>query len=85
MNTKNYYRLLNVSPDATPGEVKKAYLSCVKNMHPDGCPKDSPEWILRNNLMIKFNEAYSILRELAVYKQRDREREKEREMAVSRG
>ena len=32
---KDYYRILEVTKDATPKEIKKAYVSLAKKHHPD--------------------------------------------------
>ncbi len=49
----NPYEILNVKPDATPDEIKKAYRLLSKSLHPDvgGNEEDFK----------KLNEAYSIL------------------------
>jgi len=38
---KSYYRVLNLSTDATPEEIKKSYLDLAKKYHPDTSPNDS--------------------------------------------
>ncbi len=54
---KDYYRLLGVSPDASPAQIKEAYRTLAFEYHPDrnGKSPDSPE------RMKEINEAYAVL------------------------
>ncbi len=40
-----YYDFLNILPNATEDEIKKAYLKVASKVHPDKCPDKSPEGI----------------------------------------
>jgi molecular chaperone DnaJ len=51
------YKVLGVSPSATPEEIKKAYRSKAKQYHPDLHPND-PDAARKMN---EINEAYDIL------------------------
>ncbi|WP_315069748.1 DnaJ domain-containing protein [uncultured Clostridium sp.] len=54
---KNYYRILNVSMNATNDEIKKAFRSLAKKYHPDRNP-DNKEAL---NKFQEISEAYEIL------------------------
>lgn len=54
MKHKNYYEILEVSEDATPSQIKRAYYSLCKQYHPDINPKTG-------NLFRNINEAYQTL------------------------
>ena len=56
--TKEYYKILEISENATPEEIKKAYRKAALKHHPDKNPNN------REEAEIKFkeiNEAYSVL------------------------
>ncbi len=62
--TAEYARLLGVSPDASPQEIKSAYRKIVKEFHPDkvaskGMPKEYVEYA--NGRVKEANEAYEYL------------------------
>lgn len=60
--TKDYYKILEISPNATEKEIKKAYQKLSKLYHPDKTTnKSDEEKQLANELMLKINEAYEIL------------------------
>ncbi|KAF9621841.1 hypothetical protein IFM89_028429 [Coptis chinensis] len=53
----DYYSVLGLLPDATPGQIKKAYYNCMKACHPDlsGDNQDT------TNFCMFINEVYQIL------------------------
>lgn len=53
----DYYAVLGVMPDATPGEIKKAYYNCMKSCHPDLSGNDDET----TNFCMFVNEVYEIL------------------------
>lgn len=55
---KDYYRLLEISPQASPEEIKKAYRRLAFAYHPDRNPEDRP---LAENKFKEITEAYGIL------------------------
>lgn len=59
-NTFNPYKILGVSKTASQNEIKKAYISLVKTVHPD--VKEKPEEDDKNDFEEIF-EAYSVLRD----------------------
>ncbi len=54
----NYYELLQVTPNATPQEIKQAYRRLVKKYHPDS-QSDSAD----HELIVKLNLAYEVLKD----------------------
>jgi tetratricopeptide (TPR) repeat protein len=56
---QNFYQILNVSPNATARQIKKAYVKLIKQFHPDKNPKD-PESGERTK---SINEAYAVLKD----------------------
>ncbi len=53
---QNYYEILNVARDATPQEIKQAYLALVRRYHPDVNP--APD---AHEKFIRIQEAYQVL------------------------
>uniref|UniRef100_A0A915B4Z1 J domain-containing protein n=2 Tax=Parascaris univalens TaxID=6257 RepID=A0A915B4Z1_PARUN len=63
LKTHNYYELLGVSPKATPTEIKNAYYSKSKLVHPDSInhmPEE--ERTKRQRAFVELKEAYDVLR-----------------------
>ncbi len=58
MTTMTYYDLLQVTPDATDGELRAAYRKMVKRHHPDANPHDRDFATKRFHLI---QEAYDLL------------------------
>jgi len=56
---KNYYELLEVSENASPEVIEKAYKALVKKYHPDLQPNEKKQEA-ENKIKI-INEAYEIL------------------------
>ena len=54
------YKVLGVSENATPEEIRAAYLALVKKYHPDRY-KDNPLKELANEKLKEINEAYDII------------------------
>ena len=57
MAAHNYYRLLGITPEASPEDVKKAYRHLAIKYHPDRNP-DNPEG---EEQLKAINEAYQVL------------------------
>ncbi len=62
----NYYEILGVSPNATPQEIRQAYLEAVRRWHPDR--NKSPE---AHEIFLLVREAYEILSNPALRKDYD--------------
>ena len=52
----NYYKILNISPTATQGEIKQAYRRLVKLFHPDSNSETAD-----HEHIIRINAAYEVL------------------------
>lgn len=55
---KNFYKLLDLEPEASQEVIKTAYRICAKKYHPDKHP-DNPDFY--NALFAEVNEAYEVL------------------------
>lgn len=67
---KDYYKILNLTTNATADEIKKAFRSLAKKYHPDRNPDDK-------EALSKFqevNEAYEVLSKEETRKKYDNER-----------
>ena len=53
---KNYYKILNISSNATSLDIKKAYRTLAKKWHPDACSDDNAQ-----EMFVEITEAYEIL------------------------
>uniref|UniRef100_A0A1D1YAS5 Chaperone protein dnaJ 10 n=1 Tax=Anthurium amnicola TaxID=1678845 RepID=A0A1D1YAS5_9ARAE len=53
----DYYAILGLLPDATPGQIKKAYYDCMKACHPDLSGNGAET----NNFCMFINEVYAVL------------------------
>ncbi|MFM6082581.1 MAG: J domain-containing protein, partial [Dolichospermum sp.] len=62
-DNEDYYKLLEVSPDATFQEIKAAYRVLCKEYHPDKMPPGTPEKARKyiEERFKQLNEAYSTL------------------------
>lgn len=67
---KDYYKILNLSPDATEQEVKRAFRVLAKKYHPDAGGRDE----LPDDKFMEAQEAYGILSDGARRKKYDEER-----------
>ena len=68
-SNKDYYRVLQVSQDATPEEIKQAYRRLARQYHPDVNPDVHAEERLK-----EINEAYEVLSDPEARRAYDRER-----------
>ena len=55
---RTHYAVLSVSEWASPAQIRNAYLSLMRQVHPDCCATTSEQGILA----CEVNEAYSVLR-----------------------
>lgn len=64
MSTKSPYEIIGVPRDATPDQIRRAYLLKVKAIHPDNFDqvKERARWEQANEQLKALNEAYSILK-----------------------
>jgi len=59
MSTKNYYKILGISPNATQQEIESAYRKIVLENHPDLHPGDKE----KEERLKQANEAYAVLKD----------------------
>ncbi len=67
--SKDYYKILDVSKDATDDEIKRAYRKLAKKYHPDANPDNKQEAEAKFK---EVNEAYSVLSDKTKRAQYDR-------------
>ena len=72
MNTYHYYKILEVSVDATELEIKKSYRKLVKKYHPDKDRKNEYD----DETIKKLNTAYEILSDTKKRREYDKLQEK---------
>ncbi|KAB2857376.1 MAG: J domain-containing protein [Anaerolineae bacterium] len=74
-NSRNYYELLGVPPNATPQEIKTAYRNLARQYHPD--VRDTNEDAHADEMLKQINAAYEVLGDplkRARYDRQERER-----------
>ncbi len=69
-NQPTFYQVLNLSPDATPAEIRKAYLKLSLKYHPDKNPDNQEE---AKEQFVKIGQAYDVLSDPIKKRQYDRE------------
>jgi len=62
---KDLYSIIGVDPNASSEEVRQAYLSRTRVIHPDRFDREQQrqDWNKANEMLAELNEAYSILRD----------------------
>lgn len=73
--SRNYYELLGVPPNATPQEIKTAYRNLARQYHPD--VRDTDEDAHADEMLKQINAAYEVLGDplkRARYDRQERER-----------
>ena len=68
MATCNYYKILDINPTATQGQIKQAYRRLVKLFHPD-----TNTDIANHENIIRINQAYEVLGDPQLRKSYDRQ------------
>ncbi|MHB8793664.1 MAG: J domain-containing protein [Thermoleophilia bacterium] len=56
---KDYYRILEVHPEASAEVIERAYKALVRKYHPDSYPPEQRDWA--NLKMQEINEARDVL------------------------
>ena len=57
----DYYKILNLSRNATPKEIKQQYRKMAKESHPDRANKMEPKTSMAETSMAEINRAYEVL------------------------
>lgn len=60
-SSPDYYKILNITPQATQAQIREAYKKCALESHPDRVPTDSPERPARTRKFQQINDAYYTL------------------------
>lgn len=65
MQDLNYYALLSIAPDASPQEIRKAYIRISRIIHPDrfDAAKQHEDWKQANEMLRRVNTAYETLKD----------------------
>lgn len=56
---KDYYRILEVHPEASQEVIDRAYRALARKYHPDAYPAERQQWA--NLMMQEINEAHDVL------------------------
>ncbi|MBK5225106.1 MAG: DnaJ domain-containing protein [Thermoleophilia bacterium] len=56
---KDYYRILEVHPEASREVIDRAYRALARKYHPDAYPAERQQWA--NLMMQEINEAHDVL------------------------
>lgn len=59
MKSPNYYEILNIDQDASPNEIRRAFLTLSKKFHPDKVGQLSNK--STTDKYVRINEAYQVL------------------------
>lgn len=73
-NSRDYYSVLGVEPNATTEQIKAMYHKLAKKYHADANSEDSELKKWSHEMMIELNEAYATLKDLDKRKQYDQQR-----------
>jgi DnaJ-class molecular chaperone len=60
-SNSNFYEVLNISPDANPAEIKRAYRKLMSTYHPDRYMDNTQKFDVANKAMKRLNDAYEVL------------------------
>ncbi|MDQ5967336.1 MAG: DnaJ protein [Cyanobacteriota bacterium erpe_2018_sw_39hr_WHONDRS-SW48-000098_B_bin.30] len=58
---ENYYAILGVEPDSTQEEIRRAYLSLAKRLHPDRFPNDPDQRAIAQKEFAKVTRAHDVV------------------------
>lgn len=75
MQDLNYYALLSIAPDASPQEIRRAYIRISRIIHPDrfDAAKQYDDWKQANEMLRRINTAYETLKDPQKRARYDRE------------
>jgi molecular chaperone DnaJ len=68
----NHYEALEVSPNASPDVIKKAYRVLIEKYHPDKHPESRRAWA--EEMTKQLTEAFSVLSDERMRKEYDEQR-----------